>query len=45
MLTGDEVDLFALPIPRYSEKDGGAYITVGLEISKDPLDGRRNASV
>lgn len=45
VVTGDDIDLFRLPMPRYSEKDGGAYITVALEISKDPLDGRRNASV
>lgn len=43
--TGDEVDLFRLPLPVYSEKDGGAYVTVALEISKDPLDGGKNASV
>jgi 4-hydroxy-3-polyprenylbenzoate decarboxylase/2,5-furandicarboxylate decarboxylase 1 len=43
--SGDEVDLGRLPLPVYSEKDGGAYVTVGLTISNDPLDGRRNASV
>jgi 4-hydroxy-3-polyprenylbenzoate decarboxylase/2,5-furandicarboxylate decarboxylase 1 len=43
--TGDEVDLDRLPLPVYSAKDGGAYVTVGLTISNDPLDGRRNASV
>jgi 2,5-furandicarboxylate decarboxylase 1 len=43
--TGDEVDLNRLPLPVYSEKDGGAYLTVGLTVSNDPLDGRRNASV
>jgi 2,5-furandicarboxylate decarboxylase 1 len=43
--TGDEIDLFRLPLPIYSERDGGAYVTVALEISKDPLDGGRNASV
>jgi 2,5-furandicarboxylate decarboxylase 1 len=43
--TGDEVDLDRLPLPVYSEKDGGAYVTVGLTVSNDPLDGRRNASV
>jgi len=42
---GDEVDLDRLPLPVYSEKDGGAYVTVGLTISNDPVDGRRNASV
>lgn len=45
VLTGDEVDLFQLPLPVYSEKDGGAYITVGLEISKDPIDHSKNASI
>jgi 4-hydroxy-3-polyprenylbenzoate decarboxylase/2,5-furandicarboxylate decarboxylase 1 len=43
--TGDDVDLFRLPLPVYSERDGGAYVTVALEISKDPIDGGRNASV
>jgi 2,5-furandicarboxylate decarboxylase 1 len=43
--TGDDVDLHQLPLPVYSEKDGGAYVTVGLVISDDPVDGRRNASV
>jgi 2,5-furandicarboxylate decarboxylase 1 len=42
---GDDVDLERLPIPRYSARDGGAYVTVGLTISNDPTDGRRNASV
>ena len=45
VLTGDQIDLFQLPIPIYSEKDGGPYITVGLEISKDPIDGSKNASI
>jgi 2,5-furandicarboxylate decarboxylase 1 len=43
--TGDEIDLDRLPLPVYSEKDGGAYVTVALAISKDPLDGGRNASL
>jgi 2,5-furandicarboxylate decarboxylase 1 len=45
VVTGDAVDLHRLPLPVYSEKDGGAYVTVGLTISNDPVDGRRNASV
>ena len=45
VVTGDDVDLHWLPLPVYSEKDGGAYVTVGLTISNDPTDGRRNASV
>jgi 4-hydroxy-3-polyprenylbenzoate decarboxylase/2,5-furandicarboxylate decarboxylase 1 len=43
--TGDDVDLLRLPLPVYSEKDGGAYVTVALEISTDPIDGGRNASI
>ena len=43
--TGDDVDLFRLPLPIYSEKDGGAYVTVALEISRDPIDGGDNASI
>jgi 2,5-furandicarboxylate decarboxylase 1 len=45
VLTDDHVDLSRLPIPWYSAKDGGAYITVALAISDDPTDGSRNASV
>ncbi len=45
VLTGEDVDLFALPLPVYSGKDGGAYVTVALEISRDPEDGLANASV
>src|SRR4029077_3199382 len=43
--TGGDVDLGRLPLPIYSEKDGGAYVTVALAISKAPLDGGRNASL
>lgn len=45
VLTGDDIDLFKLPLPVYSGKDGGAYVTVALEISRDPEDGSANASV
>jgi 2,5-furandicarboxylate decarboxylase 1 len=43
--TGDDVDLFRLPLPVYSERDGGAYLTVALDISKDPVDRSVNASI
>lgn len=39
VLTGDEIDLSTLPIPRFSPLDGGAFITAGLTISKDPETG------
>ena len=42
---GDDIDLYSLPMPVYSEKDGGPYVTVALEVSKDPIDRRVNASV
>jgi hypothetical protein len=34
--TGDEVDLYSLPIPMSSVYDGGPMITAGIVISKDP---------
>ena len=43
--TGDDVDLMSFPMPVYSEKDGGPYVTVALEVSKDPIDRSVNASV
>jgi 2,5-furandicarboxylate decarboxylase 1 len=45
VLTGDEVDLGELPIPVYSEQDPGAFITVGVQITKDPSSGARNAGI
>ncbi len=42
---GDEVDLTRLPIPTYSPQDGGAFITHGIEISKDPETGEKNAGI
>jgi 2,5-furandicarboxylate decarboxylase 1 len=39
---GDDVDLFKLPIPHYSEKDSAPYITMGVTFSKDPETGSRN---
>ncbi|MBI2881229.1 MAG: UbiD family decarboxylase, partial [Candidatus Tectomicrobia bacterium] len=45
ILKGEEVDLGRLPIPIYAEKDGGAFITHGVQISKDPETGTKNASI
>jgi 4-hydroxy-3-polyprenylbenzoate decarboxylase/2,5-furandicarboxylate decarboxylase 1 len=39
VLTGDDIDLTKLPIPTYSPKDGGPYITPGIVVSKDPETG------
>ena len=45
VLTGEQVDLTRLPIPRYSEQDPGRFITVGVEITKDVETGNRNAGI
>ncbi|MDI6643889.1 MAG: UbiD family decarboxylase [Methanobacteriaceae archaeon] len=39
------VDLNELPILHHYKKDGGAYITAGVIIAKDPDTGVRNASI
>ena len=36
VLTGSDIDLTRLPIPHYSPKDGGRYITPGIVVSHDP---------
>jgi UbiD family decarboxylase len=42
---GDKIDLNRIPIVTHSEKDIGAYITVGVQIGKDPDAGVRNVSI
>jgi UbiD family decarboxylase len=42
---GEEVDIGKLPIVRHYEKDGGAYVTAGLQVAKDPQTGARNVSI
>ena len=43
--TGEDVDLGMLPVPTYSSKDGGPYITMGLVISGDPVTKSRNLAI
>src|SRR3972149_5475288 len=38
VLTGDEVDLFKLPVMKWSPLDGGPYITATNVITKDPIN-------
>ena len=45
VLTGDQIDLNALPILRHYERDGGRYITAGLQVAKDPGTGIRNVTI
>jgi 4-hydroxy-3-polyprenylbenzoate decarboxylase/2,5-furandicarboxylate decarboxylase 1 len=37
--TGKEANLHELPIPTFSDKDSGPYITLGVTVSKDPENG------
>ncbi len=41
---GAELDLGRLPLPTYSEQDGGKFITVGVGVCRTP-DGTQNAGV
>ena len=36
VVSGEDVDLTALPIPFMHEKDGGPYISAGVAFAKDP---------
>ena len=35
VLTGDAIDVTKLPVPTYSPKDGGPYITAGMVVSEN----------
>jgi UbiD family decarboxylase len=39
VVTGDEVDLAALPIPLYFPGDAGRYLTAGMLVARDPDTG------
>ena len=43
--TGADVDLDRLPIAVHSEKDCGAYVTIGIQIGKDPDTRVPNVSI
>ncbi|MBI2880164.1 MAG: UbiD family decarboxylase [Candidatus Tectomicrobia bacterium] len=45
VLEGEEADLTRLPIPTFSLRDGGAFITLGLSVTKDPDTGAKNAAI
>jgi UbiD family decarboxylase len=44
VVTGQDVDLGALPIIRHFSEDAGPYITNGIVVARDPETGVRNAS-
>ena len=43
--TGDQIDLTKLPIVTHASKDCGAYVTIGVQVGKDPDTGVRNLSI
>jgi 4-hydroxy-3-polyprenylbenzoate decarboxylase len=45
VISGKEVNLYDLPIPVWSELDGGPFLTLPCDISKDPETGIRNAAI
>ncbi len=38
-ITGDDIDLYKLPIPIHFPIDAGPYVTSGLCVAKDPVSG------
>ncbi|QHA00987.1 UbiD family decarboxylase [Dehalobacter restrictus] len=38
-ITGDDIDLYKLPIPTHFPIDAGPYVTSGLCVAKDPVSG------
>jgi UbiD family decarboxylase len=45
ILKGEEVDLSKFPIPTWNEKDGGPFVTWGVQIAREPGTGIVNCSV
>jgi 2,5-furandicarboxylate decarboxylase 1 len=42
VLTGDDIDLSAIPVPTCFELDSGAFMTGAVGISRDPVHGQLN---
>lgn len=45
VLTGDDVSLDILPVPKCWPLDGGRYITLPLVVTRDPENGTRNVGI
>lgn len=43
--TGSQIDLAKIPIVTHAAKDCGPYVTIGVQIGKDPESGARNMSI
>ncbi len=44
VITGDQINLYQLPIPTHGKHDGGPFITGGVTVCTDPVSGRGNLS-
>lgn len=44
IMTGNDIDLYRLPIPVHGAHDGGSFITGGVTVTHDPVSGRGNLS-
>lgn len=45
VLTGDDIDLYKLPILTHNALDAGPYVTCGASVTRDPDTGIRNIGV
>ncbi|MBI2873483.1 MAG: UbiD family decarboxylase [Firmicutes bacterium] len=45
VLVGEEVDLARFPAPTYCAQDGGPYITMAVQVARDPDTGVPNAAI
>ena len=45
IIRGDKIDLTKLPIPIWNELDGGPFITLPHQITRDPVTGARNMGI
>ncbi len=45
VLTGDEVDLDAIPVLTYCERDGGRFLIPAADIVRDPRTGIQNVTI
>lgn len=39
VITGEDIDITKLPIPKFADTDGGPYLTAGITVSRDPETG------
>jgi 4-hydroxy-3-polyprenylbenzoate decarboxylase/2,5-furandicarboxylate decarboxylase 1 len=45
VISGADVDVSTLPVPRWNALDGGQFLTLSCHISRDPATGQRNVGI